>query len=163
MENSMDEPVPYVYHQEKMGVIYKPPDAAFYGPSKRSRRESSLKSRATARVARQFGPDSSTATTEGVEVKSKERVDSTKAVKQKRRAKGQDSVGMEKPAARPVVRAGNPSAVLIDLTASSSDEDGQRGQTRGRAPAKTTPAVAKTARGSTKRSKSEPSKRSSFQ
>ena len=83
MENSMEEPVPYVYHQEKIGDIYKPPDAAFYGPSKRSRRESSLKSRAAAQVARQFGPDPSTTITEEVEVKTEERVGSTKAVKQK--------------------------------------------------------------------------------
>jgi hypothetical protein len=113
-------------------------------------------------VARQFGPDPSTAITEEVEVKSEERVGSTKAVKQKRRSKGHDSAGMEKPAARPIVRASNPSPVLIDLTASSSDEDGQRGLIRGRGLAVTTPAVAKTAKGSTKRSKSEPSKRSSF-
>lgn len=138
-ENSTDEPVQLVYHEETLGVIFKPASGfCFLRPEQTYRRESSLKSRAAERLVKRFGPISSLVTTEEVSVKPEERVDTTEVAKPKRRSKGQANTDARKLAAALPIEIGNPSPAIIDLTVSSSNEDKQRGKTGGRVSADAT-------------------------
>jgi hypothetical protein len=91
MENSMDEPVPFVYHQEKIGVIYKPPATARANvPGERA---------ASRAVQRSQWLNSLDPITGEVEVKSEVRVNNAAAAKPKRRSKGQANTSVRKLAA----------------------------------------------------------------
>ena len=152
MENSMDVPLPFVYHQEKIGVIYKPPATA---------RANAPGERAASRaVQRSQWLNSLDPTTEEVEVKSEVRVNTAAAAKPKRRSKGQANTSVRKLAAASAVEIGNPSPAAIDLTASSSDEEKQRGKAGG-IPEDATSTAPTTAKSVTKGSKSGRSKKPS--